>query len=338
MIYYYYFIINLNCAIFQKKKKTRLKSEDEPSFVIERGEDEEIAEEMFHEEEAASSSNIENPNVVESVPDVEIKTSDDSKSESIQFDYPVQRTKVPVALENKLDIVTEIEVNVQKESCSVSFLEKAAQSCIEVSEAAANLKQPLPLIEDSSITNVQAESSKTETASTSKVHTKTYSELSSKMKEIEIAKSTHVSPFTFGEIESLFGVKELSVARRYSSEFEAHEMQPPVPTHPLYEALTEYQRARSQQIYNQKEVLSLTAECADKQNTIWTVKSCAKKAGSRCADGCYFDSSHSYQEATLQKSLFTEFQRSLALLREKATEIHSLHSHNEHLHKIQVFF
>ncbi|XP_077286348.1 ectopic P-granules autophagy protein 5 [Arctopsyche grandis] len=149
-------------------------------------------------------------------------------------------------------------------------------------------------------------------------------------------KCQEVKPFSFEELESIFGIKEMVRSREFAVEFERHELQSPSHTHPLFDALTEYQRARSKCLANHKNVDTLMCDYRANQNCVWMVKECTKTSGSKCQDGFYYSKSYNYTDATFQDSVFAELQNDLSGLRSKAAEIHSLYSHSEHYLKIQV--
>lgn len=147
-----------------------------------------------------------------------------------------------------------------------------------------------------------------------------------------------VTPFCFEEIENIFGMNEIVRARAFSVEFEKHELQSPSHTHPLYEALTEYQRARSRLIANEKKIETTFSEYKQNLSCVWCAKECTKKSSDKCGDGFYYSESYNYIDATFQDSIFVDLQNDLNSLRNKVGEIHSLYSHSEHFLKIQVFF
>lgn len=163
-------------------------------------------------------------------------------------------------------------------------------------------------------------------------------DISYRNKVVVSTKCQEVKPFSFEEIENIFGNKEIVRSRQFAVEFEQHVLESPSHTHPLFDALTEYQRARSKCLANQKKVETLMCDYKDNQNCVWMVKECTKTSGAKCQDGFYYSKSYNYIDATFQESVFAELQNDLTGLRSKAAEINSLYSHSEHYLKIQVHF
>lgn len=163
-------------------------------------------------------------------------------------------------------------------------------------------------------------------------------EIDAKNEDTVMKKVVHqeIIPFCYEEIENIFGMNEIIRARAFSVEFEKYELQSPSHTHPLYEALTEYQRARTQLIANEKKIETVMSEFKENFSGVWSVKECTKRSGDRCGDGFYYSESYNYTDANFQESIFIELQNDLSSLRSKVCEIHSLYSHSEHFLKIQV--
>lgn len=92
-----------------------------------------------------------------------------------------------------------------------------------------------------------------------------------------------VKPFTLSQLTALYHNQELEAAEDFVTEFIETELRRgDIVSHPLYELLSNYQRARAKLSVNNTESISLRNVCQEHQSRLWTLEKCLITEAGEC--------------------------------------------------------
>lgn len=84
-----------------------------------------------------------------------------------------------------------------------------------------------------------------------------------------------VKPFTLLQLQALYHNEELDYAQYFVTQFIDSELKRgDIIVHPLYELLSNYQRAREKLSVNNTEVMSLRQACQEHESQLWSLEKC----------------------------------------------------------------
>ncbi|XP_059479588.1 ectopic P granules protein 5 homolog [Neocloeon triangulifer] len=143
-----------------------------------------------------------------------------------------------------------------------------------------------------------------------------------------------VTPMNDAQLSTLYHNYEVAMTKEFVSEF--YETQKGLQSHPLYELLSSYLRARTKLLSGQMELDQMTNEARAKQDSIWTPGETVVRESGKCLDGNNVFVSHTYPTAEMSQEGLNALGRSLSSIRSVLNENISLHAYRAEVLRLQI--
>jgi len=145
-----------------------------------------------------------------------------------------------------------------------------------------------------------------------------------------------IQPMNDAQLSTLYHNHEVAATAEFVSEF--IESQKGVQSHPLYELLSSYLRARTKLLSGRMELEQMVDEAGVKQEAIWTHGETVVREIGKCQDGATVTVQHTYPTSEMSRDALSGLGRNLAAVRSVLNENLSLYAYRAEVLRLQVCF